>query len=151
MNNQPAAELVAKRERTYCDCDQCKVPCHHQPGYLVPSDVDRIAKNLGTTREFFVKTTLRAVNTHVTVDDGEEFDIPLLTPVLARDGGCILFDKDKGQCLVHQVAPYGCRCFNACSPQDDDHERNADAFAAIMEDPKYLEDWSTLNDRQNQD
>jgi hypothetical protein len=41
-------------DRTICDCSACCEHCLSCPGYLIPGDIERIAKHLGVLPGYLV-------------------------------------------------------------------------------------------------
>ncbi len=101
-------------ERTECACSDCALNCKHLPGYLVPADVERIARHLGYTNlgEFAFDNLLASVGATVMNAEGQVFQIPTLVPRRKPDGSCVFLDANE-RCAIHAVSPYGCSFFDA--------------------------------------
>jgi len=97
--------------RTECACGECVRNCHFIPGYLVPTDLQRIADYLGEAdlAPFALNHLLASPGATVVVA-GELFQIPTLTPARKPDGAChFLLDE---RCAIHTVSPFACRYFD---------------------------------------
>lgn len=124
MNNTRQVEVERAEfgfRRTKCACPDCTINCQHIPGYLVPSDVERIARHLGYTNvgEFAFDNLLASVGATVMSAEGRVFQIPTLVPQRKADGSC-KFLSAEGRCSIHAVSPYGCAMFDA-------HQSSAEA------------------------
>lgn len=99
--------------RTKCACPDCTINCKFIPGYLVPADVERIARHLGYTNagEFAFDNLLASPGATV-MSEGRVFQIPTLVPQRKEDGSCKFLDAE-GRCSIHAVSPYGCAMFDA--------------------------------------
>lgn len=96
-------------ERTSCACDECVRCCTEQPGSLAAGEVEAIAAYLQlpisqVLHKFWASPgalVLRA---------GELLRIGTITPQL-RHGRCVFLDG-QDRCMIHPVAPFGCRMFD---------------------------------------
>jgi len=78
-------------ERTVCDCKACKINCEFIPGFLLPSDIRRIALHLGYSNPVeFALDNLLASPGAIVVDRGQIRRIRTLAPA-RRQGGASLF------------------------------------------------------------
>lgn len=137
-------------ERSYCSCDKCKAGCKSMPGCLAPGDMDRITDFLGIeepTPEWIAEHFAASEGALVITADGHATRIPTITPKQRENGRCVFLTSDD-QCSIHQVSPFGCRCFKVC---DDNDEAAAEVsragLSAIAADLDYnmLHDWMTQN------
>lgn len=128
-------------KRSVCACGPCTAFCFTKPGYLIPSDLFRIADHLVTaeriekTQDVF--TFLRASKGAVLGDtkSGQLFRVGTITPRL-ENGRCV-FLTEEDRCSIHAVSPFGCSHFST----HDDH-RGADikslwGLRQIMHTPAY--------------
>lgn len=100
--------------RSVCQCEVCLDNCRHMPGYLVPSDLERmIPANADPYR--WAETNLLASHGAIAMKDGEMFRIPTLVPAVKPDGSCIHLSA-LGLCQIHEVSPFGCAYFD-CGPE----------------------------------
>lgn len=100
--------------RTSCDCEPCKKNCHFMPGFLIPSDLDRmIPKHVDPLK--WSEYNLLASPGALVSKDGLLFRIPTLVPSVREDGACIHLAPD-GLCMIHDIAPFGCSFFD-CKPE----------------------------------
>lgn len=107
-------------ERTVCACVECVNNCRHIPGYLIPADIERVARHLGFTNLLeFAFTYLLASSGATVMQAGHVFQIPTLVARRKEDGSCVFLD-DNDRCRIHEVSPYGCAFF-------DVHQSNAEA------------------------
>lgn len=98
--------------RSVCDCKECRIPCKHMPGFLIPADILRIyeaTKNDGEHLFDWAERSLLASPGAVIgeVATGRVYRLPTLVP--ARKPGtteCIFLKA--GKCSIHAAAPYGC-------------------------------------------
>jgi|SRR5579884_3152538 len=91
--------------RTTCGCKKCQVWCKWQPGFLVPSDLERLIPH-GEDPFLWAEEHLRA-SPGLRIDFGElTVSVPSLVPAKQENGHCHWFQD--GQCLVHANSPYGC-------------------------------------------
>ena len=112
--------------RTMCACPDCTINCQHIPGYLVPADVQRIARYLGYTNvgEFAFDNLLASVGATVMNAEGRVFQIPTLVPQRKADGSCKFLDAE-GRCSIHAVSPYGCAMFDAHQASEEADRRSS--------------------------
>ena len=82
-------------ERTVCDCRACKINCEFIPGFLLPSDIRRIALHLGYSNpvEFSLDNLLASPGA-IVVDRGQIRRIRTLAPARRQDGACLFLDCD---------------------------------------------------------
>ena len=100
-------------ERTVCDCRACKINCEFIPGFLLPSDIRRIALHLGYSNPVeFALDNLLASPGAIVVDRGQIRRIRTLAPARRQDGACLFLDEEH-RCRIHSVSPYGCSHFDA--------------------------------------
>lgn len=112
-------------ERTVCACSDCTLNCKHLPGYLVPADVERIARHLGYTNlgDFAFDKLLASPGATVMNSEGQIFQIPTLVPRRKSDGSCVFLDANN-HCMIHRVSPYGCSFFDAHQPDAEANRRS---------------------------
>lgn len=111
--------------RTSCACPDCKLNCKHIPGYLVPTDVERIARHLGYTniRVFACENLLASPGATVMNAEGRIFQIPTLVPQRKEDGSCKFLDAND-RCRIHAVSPFGCSFFDVHQPDAEANHRS---------------------------
>src|SRR5579872_2069214 len=96
-------------ERSSCSCNNCQSCCKVMPGYLIPSDLDRMIPKDVNPIEWAEKNLLASPG--ALVKRGEDyFRIPTLVPATKSDGSCIHFDN--GICLIWESSPFGCAFFD---------------------------------------
>lgn len=112
-------------ERTECACSDCALNCKHLPGYLIPADVERIARHLGYTNlgDFARDKLLASVGATVMNAEGHVFQIPTLVPRRKADGSCVFLDAND-RCTIHPVSPYGCSFFDAHQSDGEANHRS---------------------------
>lgn len=132
-----------KIDRTNCGCERCVAACKCMPGMLVPGDLREIADFMG---EPYVNG---AVLQHFVASDGavvavktaggrQLMRIPTIVPKSREDGSCVFLDEND-RCVIHEVAPYGCRnfCVHGERTADDDM-KVADGLWKITQSEEYL-------------
>ncbi|MBY0456886.1 MAG: hypothetical protein K2V38_06085 [Gemmataceae bacterium] len=146
-------ELPVVREefgfaRTACDCQACKAWCRHQPGYLVPSDLDRLVPP-GADPFAWAEEHLRASAGFVGFSAGELVVAPSLVPAKGAGGACHWLSG--GHCQVHAAAPYGCAFFDQHMSGQEGESRSQSARAARAEAFRsgslYAQVWSHLREQ----
>jgi Fe-S-cluster containining protein len=109
--------------RTHCDCPECALNCQYIPGYLLPTDLPRLATFHGaeldpnfnwqhqdTHFHQFILQNLLASPGALVLKNGKPCRIRTIVP--ARNvGGCKLLDGKL--CTIHSVAPFGCAFFDS--------------------------------------
>lgn len=99
--------------RTTCACFKCSVWCQHMPGFLVPSDLDRLIPE-GVDPYCWAEEHLRA-SPGLRLTDPETrvtINIPSLVPAKAATGHCHWYVN--GLCAVHDNSPFGCAYYKQC-------------------------------------
>lgn len=97
--------------RTSCACDWCRSWCERMPGYLIPSDLERLIP-AGADPYLWAADNLRASDGAIVSIGHQKVRVPSLTPADV-DGRCVNL-QDDGRCAVHDNAPFGCAFFD-CS------------------------------------
>lgn len=118
--------------RTECACHECAINCRFVPGFLVPSDVERIGHQLGYTNLVRFAFENLAASPGATVMDsttGRVFRIPTLVPQRQPNHACKFLCE--GDCRIHAVAPYGCAMFDAHQPDEEANRRSARGLQEI--------------------
>jgi hypothetical protein len=110
-------------QRTACACERCSLFCRHMPGYLVPSDLERLIPP-GEDPFVWAKIHLRAV---MPVPGG----FPNLVPAQLPNGHCHWLED--GKCAVWQNSPFGCAFFDQHMGREEHEGRNAWGRAARQE------------------
>jgi hypothetical protein len=120
--------------RTSCDCELCSCWCRIMPGFLVPSDLQRLCP-AGVDLMTWAKEHLRASRGFVVFNPttGEKVQIPSLVPAKQANGHCHWLLPD-GHCAVHADAPFGCAFVDQHMNDDQALERNMPARLARQED-----------------
>ena len=106
--------------RVICSCEACREPCLHMPGFLIPSDLDRLRRAQGvhaaaTLEEdlAWCRVSLRASPGALAIREGRTFRIPTLVPATRDDGACA-FLMDGIGCGIQDDSPFGCAFFARC-------------------------------------
>ena len=109
-------------DRTQCDCELCRVPCRHIPGFLTIGDLEHLCP---PDREMLVwaEEHLRAIT---------EQPFPNLIPAQKANGHCHWLSR--GRCAVHAHSPYGCAFFDAHLTKAEIEPRLAAAIKAMKAD-----------------
>lgn len=147
-NNDPVQQLDII-ERTYCSCNKCQLACQTMPGSLAPGDASKIARYLNREPDdTFMEANFEASDgTRILTREGMMM-IPTIVPQQRDDGSCV-FLGESGNCMIHPVAPYGCRNFNVCGKgqtrMDEDHRSSVQIHAIVMEEGhEYVKQWAKL-------
>ena len=140
--------------RSVCDCENCTLNCEFIPGYLIPADLERIAKARGYTanlEEEVIKWASRELlaspGATVLRHDGQRAKVPTLVPARRFDEACVHLTAE-GRCAIHDVAPFGCAFFHAHQPKEESDELSATGLRAIivdiLQDGLYIRIWAML-------
>lgn len=142
-------------KRTSCTCGFCVTNCQYMPGFLIPSDLERMRQHVGPelTMEEFARFYLRAspgAKVGKKVPGGMQvFQIPTLVPARDPETNHCKFLKE-GRCSIHAVSPYGCAFFDCKDVNGTADELCAKGLNAVMEDNvargPYITTWKMLND-----
>jgi Fe-S-cluster containining protein len=128
--------MVATREefgfaRTACGCGECSINCHFIPGYLIPADLDRIARRLGCENLMvFALENLLASPGATVLDRGQVRQIPTLVPARRGDSACKFLDANN-RCTIHEVSPFGCAFFDAHQSKAESDYRSSSGLVQI--------------------
>src|SRR5262245_66664636 len=110
---------------TVFDCKACKINFEFIPGFLLPSDIPRIAEHLGYSNPVeFALDNLLASPGAIVVDRGQIRRIRTLTPARRQDGACLFLDEEH-RCRIHRVSPYGCSHFDARQTDEEANLRSS--------------------------
>jgi len=136
-------------ERTVCDCGACKINCKFIPGFLLPSDISRIAEHLGYSNPVeFALDNLLASPGAIVMDHGQIRIIRTLTPIRRPDGACLFLDEED-RCRIHSVSPYGCSHFDAHQTKEEADLRSSAGHYQVdlawKNDHLYKRLWLLLN------
>ena len=132
-------------ERTVCACEQCTNYCRHVPGYLVPSDLDRLRDYCGGADAFdsWAAQHLLASPGALVMRKGALGRIPTLVPARRDNGACIFLSADSS-CSIHPIAPFGCAFFDSHQEDDAADRRSSRGLRAILEDWQSAGPYSAL-------
>lgn len=133
-------------QRTSCSCRKCSVWCEHIPGYLVPSDLDRLIPSgedplIWAEQNLLASPGLQIKTPQFTVS------IPSLVPRRQQNGHCQWLQD--GHCTVHENSPFGCAFLSQCSQSNAHGQKitNAGRAAraeAFQKDGLYAQIWKHL-------
>jgi len=108
--------------RIVCDCKQCADPCRFIPGYLIPSDLERLVPSNINPFEWSERHLLASPGAVVmNTMTGKMYSIPTLVPAhkTDKDLSCIFLNENL-KCTIHANAPFGCAFFQSCQPNSRD-------------------------------
>lgn len=130
-------------ERTECACKECAINCRFMPGFLIPSDLDRMVPAGEDPFRWAERNLLASPGALVmSSTTGATARIQTLVPA-TRDGACI--HLRDGLCTIHEVSPFGCAFFD-CGPERGTLAK--DGLMAVMdawqEDSLYAQLWKYL-------
>lgn len=135
--------------RTSCSCEDCTTNCRHMPGYLIPSDLEKLQIELkmeDLTK--WAEKNLRASPGALVAKNGNQFRIPTLVPARRENGWC-KFLSDDGLCRIHSVSPFGCAFFDAHMDMATANGISMHGLSAVYEDHlvsgRYSQIWNHLN------
>jgi hypothetical protein len=110
LNDKPRQEFG--HDRSVCDCTVCVTNCQHMPGYLIPSDLERMMPSGQPDQVMkWAEKNLLASPGALAIYNGRPIRIGTLVPASKPDGSCINLDADN-RCSIHAVAPFGCAFFD---------------------------------------
>ena len=116
-------------KRIVCACPACTECCRALPGYLVPSDLRRIADRLNEPDiARFALDNLLASPGAIVLADGEFWKIRTLVPARGTDGACRFLQNDR--CAIHAESPFGCSFF---STEQSKEESDAISARGLLE------------------
>lgn len=128
-----------------CSCHHCTLNCRFIPGYLVPSDVERMSTACGYTDVGkFADENLLASPGATVLRSGQLTQIHTLVPARKEDGSCKFLDEQQ-RCTVHGVSPFGCAFFDAHMDDAEANKRSSMGLVTIMHSPDYAKVWQRLN------
>ena len=120
--------------------------CELVPGFLVPSDLDRLIPP-GEDPFRWAEKNLRASPGLRIKTPGAILSIPSLVPRRQENGHCHWLQE--GRCTIHENSPYGCAFLSQCSQTNAEAERISNAgrearAKAFDEDGLYARIWQHL-------
>lgn len=131
--------------RTVCACADCASHCKRQPGPLAPGDFERIASKMQLPAEqaaaFFRASPGALVRDSQT---GLPRRIGTIVPATTDAGGRCVFLDQNDQCLIHDVAPFGCAYFDHHMPARIAYPRTVWYLRAVDASPDYARIRSAL-------
>lgn len=138
-------------QRTVCACADCTMNCRFIPGYLIPDDLERIAKARGwgesQIEEWAMQELLASPGATVLLHDGTLARIPTLVPARRADNACRYLDADN-RCSIHEAAPFGCAFFDAHQSRAASDALSArglkQIIVAVLQRGLYIRIWEAL-------
>lgn len=120
--------------RSVCACRRCSICCEHIPGTLVPSDLAAIAAKFGRTdlEAFAREWMLAGDSATIRLADGRVLTLGKLVPRRGADGACVFYEH--GRCSIHEVAPFGCRYYDAHMTDAASNQRDYAMSSALLDD-----------------
>jgi hypothetical protein len=117
-----------------CACAECVRYCRHLPGYLVPSDLERIHLQVASSEDLldWARKHLLASPGAKVLHRGRVFRIPTLVPARRTDGICTFLTAEE-RCAIHAVAPFGCAFFDAHQADAEADQRCRHGLQALLE------------------
>ena len=131
-----------------CSCRTCRRNCMFMPGFLIPTDLDRMIP-AGTEPLGWAELNLMASPGAIAMKNGETFRIPTLVMANKPDGSCIYYRNR--QCQIWETSPFGCAFFD-CGPERGGISRLglAEVMRAWREPSLYSRVWQHLWDSGRQ-
>ena len=117
--------------RSECSCNHCKSCCKAIPGYLIPSDLDRIIPN-NINPLTWAESNLLASPGAMVMKGGEVIVIPTLVPATKPDWSCKFYDNDK--CGVWESSPFGCAMFSCKQSTQEADSLSSQGLISILQD-----------------
>jgi Fe-S-cluster containining protein len=119
MNERPPFE------RTTCACSDCAKCCKQQPGYLIPSDLERIAEHLGEPVGPWLVASPGALVGRMVQGQLQTFRIGSIVPRTVDGGSRCVFLTEDDKCAIHPVAPFGCAFFDTHQTDEQWQEKSS--------------------------
>lgn len=146
MKSQPIRTEFGAERGEGCSCRTCRRNCMFVPGFLIPSDLDRMIPE-GEDPLRWAETNLEASPGAIVMKDGEQFRIPTLVMASDEQGSCIYFQKRR--CMIWENAPFGCAFFGCTSGSQEEQYRLSHrglmaTYEAWREDSLYKRIWYHL-------
>lgn len=132
-------------KRTICSCKICRNNCKVIPGYLIWNDLISIYHYMNPIVEFtqFIKLYFLASKGAIVMKEGNIFRIPTIVPKRYDDGSCIFLTNEE-KCIIHPVAPFGCRYFDCKQTKEEADEISKFGLTIIRINDDYKNVWSFL-------
>lgn len=128
--------MIPPFDRTSCDCDRCSAHCREQPGCLTVGDFERIAAKMQLPEEQAI-AFFRSSGGTVTMDHtGAIQRTGSIVPAADSTGRCVFLDA-ADRCTIHDVAPFGCRMFDAHMDDGEAENRSLWHVRAVRQSPEY--------------
>lgn len=131
--------------RTTCDCKKCSVFCEHMPGFLIPSDLERLIPD-GEDPLVWAEEHLRASFGSLVRSGGVLKWTPSLVPAKGDSGSCHWLKE--GRCTVHENSPFGCAFLDQHMTDREAEKRSQAARDArwddFVADGLYSQIWNHL-------
>jgi len=128
-------------ERSIADGPFERLNCKYIPGYLIPADLDRMARHMGypDTANWAMQFLLASPGATVGSIDkvtGRIVTRQIRTLVPAREPAhnhCVHF-SENGRCNIHPVAPFGCAFFDCKQSEERAQEISSRGLTEIDAD-----------------
>lgn len=136
--------MIPPFPRTKCGCTGCRECCTTHPGYLIPGDIEMVARHLDQPVSAILHRF--AASPGAVVADkqtGAQYRIPTIIPAPDEHGRCNFLDE-RGRCSIHDAAPFGCAYFDVHQSKPVAMERSMWALREILEDDNYIATRSLL-------
>lgn len=120
-------------QRTKCACELCSFYCRIMPGFLVPSDLQRLCPPEADLMAWAREHLRASQGFRLVGPGGAVLQIPSLVPAKNASGHCHWLQPD-GRCGVHEDSPYGCAFVDQHMKDSEAGRRNEAGRLARMED-----------------
>lgn len=99
-----------------CSCRTCRRNCMFIPGFLIPSDLERMIPE-GEDPFKWAELNLQASPGAIVMKNGETFRIPTLVMAAQENGYCVHYQNRR--CAIWENAPFGCAFFGCDSGSNE--------------------------------
>lgn len=123
-------------ERTISNSPEDLLNCQYIPGYLIPSDLQKISKHLGYDNAIlWGLDNLLASPGAVVLYQGKRLSIRTLVPQRQENTHCKFLKNNL--CTIHSISPFGCAYFDSDMTRDEADRRSTAGLIEVMKEWTY--------------